>query len=366
MRASPTHEDPFAACRQEARTLARELSAVMRAGLRSVALLAALLALPAWPVQAMAAAIALPGARAFITNQGSHDVSVIDLDSGRELRRIPVAAGPAGVAVDVRHDRVYVTSPDGRMLTRIGARSLAVEATLELGGGPVGVAVDPAGSTVYVADWFRNALVVVDAQSFTVRTRIPVGRAPAGIAVAPDGHKVYVAERDEDRVAVIDMPTGVVSAHVAVGTHPFGLALSPEGSRLFAVNVLSNNVSVIDTASLAVLATVAVGNTPYCAALADDGRLFVTNQHGDSLSVVDPAAGRQLAKVPVDGFPEGIVADGPRILVVSWMDEELLELDALSMRVLRRIPTGHNSRGFGAFLWRPVAHGDEPTLQPKE
>jgi hypothetical protein len=41
------------------------------------------------------------------------------------------------------------------------------------------------------------------------------------------------------------------------------------------------------------------------------------------------------------------------MLVVSWMDEELEVLDTRTLKITRRTATGHNSRGFGTFLWRP-------------
>ena len=295
-----------------------------------------------------------PAARAFISNQGSHDVSVIELPSGREVRRLPVAAGPAGVAVDARHGQVYITSPDGRALTAFDTRTLQRRGEVQLGGGPVAIAVDREGEHIYISDWYQNQVLMIRAGTLEVERRINVGRVPAGLAVAPDGRRVYVAERDENRIAVIDTQSGTVIAHVAVGEHPFGLALDESGQRLFAVNVLSNNVTRIETDSLTASATIAVGNSPYCAVVAPDGRVFVSNQHGDSVSVIDGATARLLQTLAVGAYPEGIAVDDHALYVVSWMDEELEVFDLHSLSPILHVATGRNSRGFGAFLWRPV------------
>ncbi len=332
----------------------RALMAMLRVPVRQVqATLLALTLLIAAGVRADDAPVA------FITNQGSHDVSVVDLRSGVERQRITVAAGPAGVAVDGVHGRAYVTSPDGRALTEIPVRQPGRQRVLALEGGPVGIALDALRERIYVADWFGNQLLVVDVQAWQIVQRIALGHVPAGVAVSPDGGRVYVAERDDDTVAVIGVPENRVLTRIAVGHHPFGLALDRTGRQLFAVNVLSNDVSVIDLQAAVpqTVATVPVGQTPYCAVWTDDQRLWVTNQHGDSVSVIDLASRRVIATIATGAFPEGIDVDGGRVLVVSWMDEELDVIDRVTLQVTRRIGLGHNSRGFGQFVWHPSTAG---------
>jgi YVTN family beta-propeller protein len=55
------------------------------------------------------------------------------------------------------------------------------------------------------------------------------------------------------------------------------------------------------------------------------------------------------------GYPEGIAAHGDHVLVVNWMDDRVSVLDARSGRTLQTIPTGQNSRGFGAFIGAPAS-----------
>lgn len=291
--------------------------------------------------------------RAFVTNQGSHDVSVIDLILGKEIARIPVAQSPAGVAVDDVHGRVWVTSPDGRMLTQIDAQSLTVRATQEVGG-PVGIALDPLGEKIYVSDWYDHQLIVlktqIETQKLTILNRIPVGHVPAGIVISPDGDRLYLAERDDNQIAVFDTHSFNRIASIPVGQHPFGLALDATGKTLVAVNVKSNDVSLIDTGALIERVKIPVGISPYCAVFSDDGRLFITNQHSDSVSVIDVASAQLSQTLMVGAFPEGIDIFHNQLFVVSWMDEELDVIDLVNLKMIRRIPLGKNSRGFGHFI----------------
>jgi len=111
---------------------------------------------------------------------------------------------------------------------------------------------------------------------------------------------------------------------------------------------------VIDARGLTVTSTVKVGKAPYGAALTPDGTLlYVTNQHDDSVSVVDANRLEVVRTLPGFGYPEGVAAHADRVYVVNWMDDDVSVLDAASGRTLARIATGKNSRGFGAFIGAP-------------
>jgi YVTN family beta-propeller protein len=121
------------------------------------------------------------------------------------------------------------------------------------------------------------------------------------------------------------------------------------------LNVLSDDVSVMSTRTLNVIATIKVGSAPYGAALANGGKLlYVTNQHADSVSVIDADSLQVLRTLPGFGYPEGVAAHGDRVYVVNWMDDCVSVLDAASGESLARIATGANSRGFGAFIGAAV------------
>ena len=89
---------------------------------------------------------------AYITNQGSHDVSVIDLSTQSVIATIAVGRSPAGVAVASRAGRVFVSNPDSKTVSVIDMRQQALTATWPAGDGPVGLDASPDGSLLAVAD----------------------------------------------------------------------------------------------------------------------------------------------------------------------------------------------------------------------
>ncbi|CAN5920748.1 hypothetical protein BH11PSE8_BH11PSE8_40970 [soil metagenome] len=307
---------------------------------------------------------------AYITNQGSHDVSVIDLATQKVITTVPVGRSPAGVVASSRAGRVFVSNPDSKTISVIDMRTQKVIDTLPAGDGPVGIDAAPDGSRVYAADWYTNRLLVFDAHAeasndaATAKPRAPiasigVGRAPAGVAASDRPGMVFVAERDDDSVALVDVAARQVRLRTKVGTHPFALLFDAPRQRLYALNVMSDDVSVLDARDpdkLTLVATLKVGKAPYGAALAAGGSLiYVTNQHDDSVSVIDAESLKVVRTLKGFGYPEGVAANGDRIYVVNWMDDNVSVLDARSGASLETIATGKNSRGFGAFIGAPSA-----------
>jgi YVTN family beta-propeller protein len=301
---------------------------------------------------------------AYITNQGSHDVSVIDLATQKVVATVPVGRSPAGVVASSRAGRVFISNPDSKTISVIDMRAQRVVDTFAAGDGPVGIDAAPDGAFVYAADWYRNRLLVFEAGAAPGRasayTEIAVGQAPAGVAATDRAGMVFVAERDDDSVALVDAPGKRVRARVHVGDHPFALLFDAPRQRLYALNVMSDDVSVIDTRDLdhlAVIATIKVGKAPYGAALTTGGAMiYVTNQHDDTVSVIDAQTMKLAHTLKGFGYPEGVATFGDRVYVVNWMDDRVSVLDAGSGDEIGSIATGKNSRGFGAFIGAPPSH----------
>lgn len=287
------------------------------------------------------------GDLALVTNQNSSDLSVLDIATRTELRRIPVPGNPAGVAV-AKGGSTYAVSPDTKTVRRIDPETGAILAQVTLDGGPIGIALDADHDRVFVSDWYNARIWVLAADTLDPLAELETGSAPAGLAVA-DGW-LASADRDADQVSLFALHDLSLGARIAVGTRPFGLGFAPDG-RLFVGNVGSNDVSVIDPATAQVTATLPVGERPYGVAFAA-GRAFVTNQYADTVSVFDLATLAPLATIDVGEYPEGIdtVRDSGPVLVANWFSNTVSLIDPDKLEVVGEIATGDGPRAFGRFI----------------
>ena len=201
---------------------------------------------------------------AYITNQGSNDVSVVDLAGApRVVATVPVGAAPAGVVASSRRGEVFVANAGGSTVSVIDMRSLAVVASLPSGGGAVGIDASADGQRLFVVDLVRPAPAGLRHPHPRAAGQRGPGHGARRRAAEADGRQAWVAERDDDRVALVDVASARVLARVTVGNHPFALLLDTPRQRLYALNVQDNSLSVIDTRQRSVIATLATGKAPY-------------------------------------------------------------------------------------------------------
>ena len=201
------------------------------------------------------------GDRAFVTNQFTRDVAVVDLDWRRRVGTIEMEGDPLGAAL----------SPDGRLLfVTTNLDRLCVCALTENGGRVVRsaavpqvcteLACHPAGGRVYLPTWTAACVVELDAKSLTVLHRYEVGGRPHGTVISPDGLRLYSANED-GWVDLVHLPTGKIMRRT-FGTPINEIALTPDQTLVYACLRVAGHVAVLDAHTLDTVATLKTGGRP--------------------------------------------------------------------------------------------------------
>ncbi len=293
---------------------------------------------------------------AYVTNENSNTVSVIDTPTNTVVATVPVGIVPVSVAVTPDGTHAYVTNagPPGSVSV-IETASNTVVATIAF---PVGrtsaIAITPDGKLAYVANFTSNTVSVIDTGTNDVTgIPIPVGNAPFGVAVTPDGTHVYVTNLDSNNVSVIDAATKNVVATVPVGSFPAGIAVMPDGQHAYVANGGSDSVSVIATATNTVGATVAGVLAAEEIAITPDGKhAYVTNELSKTVSVIDTATNTaELATLPVGLDPLGVAVtpDGKHAYVANLGSNPgtVLVIDTATNMVVATVGVGNEPSGVG-------------------
>ena len=263
---------------------------------------------------------------AYVPNEKTNDISVINTTTNKVISTIPVENNPVGVAVNRDGTRVYVTNSGndtnrGYRFSIIYTNTHKVENKLVYAGEgvkPFGIAITP-DETLYIASYVTGKVYAVNLRADN-STPINVGIHPIGVVVTPDGSKVYVANKGSNDVSVINTTKNNVIATVNVGSEPYGVAASSDG-RVYVTNQNSSSVSVINTATNNVTTTVNVGIYPHGVAVTPDGsKVYVANQNPyyGSVSVINTTT-YVTKDVPVDGIPCGVAvtSDGKWVYVTT-------------------------------------------------
>jgi YVTN family beta-propeller protein len=101
-------------------------------------------------------------------------------------------------------------------------------------------------------------------------------------------------------LSVLPLPVRAqtVTATIPVGTAPIGVAVTPNGAYAYVTNNEGNTVSVINTATNTVTATITGFNYPLGVAVTPDGAYaYVANSGGNSVSVISTATNTVTATI---------------------------------------------------------------------
>ncbi|MGA0602402.1 YncE family protein [Caulobacter sp. KR2-114] len=137
-------------------------------------------------------------------------------------------------------------------------------------------------------------------------------------------------------VEALDVATGTLS-QIAPGARVHTVRALPDG-RLMITNGTAGTVVIANGATGAPEATIAVGKDPDAATFdAATGLILAMNADSGDVSLVDPAAGKEVARISVGGALEWVETDGAGRAFINVEDRaELVVLDIKGRKVLAR------------------------------
>lgn len=238
------------------------------------------------------------------------------------------------------------------------------------------LAYDAERQLLYVVDQANFRLAVIDTRRHRVLSSVRLGRLPFSIALSPDRRKVYVTNlgmfeysalpgADRKRAAETGLPFpafGFPSAEARDGVRRETAAGPVEVPGLGDPNVReSNSVCVVDVRNPEAPVVEAFirtglpfgngthGGSSPSGVLAAGGRVFVSNAHNDSITVIDAATNTVSGEIPIripgleelrGVLPIGMAWHEPTgwLLVAEAGINAVGVIDAKAMKVIGHLP----------------------------
>jgi DNA-binding beta-propeller fold protein YncE len=213
--------------------------------------------------------------------------------------------------------------------------------------GPHGLAVSPDRQFYYVSTAHGTpygSLWKLRVSDNVIVGRVTLGNFPATTQITPEGHLAFVVNFNlhgdmvPSDVSVVGVDDMVELTRVKTCTMPHGSRLNPQGTKHYSVCMMDDMLVEIDVATFAVSRhfmltkgkEMGMAGPPTAMA---GGAMQDMSGHG----MAAPAAGDPACS-PTWAQPS---SDGTRIFVACNKASDIVEIDASSWRMLRRIPTGN-------------------------
>ncbi len=324
---------------------------------------------------------------AYVANNGSNTVTILDLVAMRQQAVLPVGLHPVALAVSPVRNEVYVISQGASgnrgLLSIIGAETNTVLATLPLGRMPADIAIDASGERLYIANGGANSVSVIDTIQRRVVGVVGVGESPTELAVSPDGTTLAVTNRASNSVSLMEIPSHS-KGDLTPATLPKlrasfdgcpgagSLAILPDSSKAFVACAAGHQVlalSLRTSPSLAhrsrnsvaaepdqLLALLDVGISPVRLVLKPDGgEIFVTNEGSNTVSEIATGTNEVGGASLIGSSPvAGVVSADNSLLWVSNRSADTVAVYSVDDGKL--INTVHTGSGPGPVILSADGH----------
>jgi len=195
---------------------------------------------------------------AFVSNWESHDVSVVDVEKYKVIKKIKVAGIPRGMAVTEDNKFLYVCIFSTGEMQKIELSSLKIVKTMKFPkGAKRHIILDKKKNLFYVSDMYRGSIYVISPVDDKVVKEIPVDSKLNTAKLTPDGRYIFVSSRGPNnsesyllkgpkfgKVFVIDTATYEIKEWIWGRNQPTGLDISPDGKYMVFTNFLNDELEL--------------------------------------------------------------------------------------------------------------------------
>lgn len=292
-----------------------------------------------------------------VLNSLNADVSVVDPDNWKEIKRVPVGKEPHHIYLTPDGKSVLVANAAGNSITFLDPKTAEVQRTLysildpyhlrfspdmkwfvtaanrlnhidiykwhgvdaekplELvkripaAKTPSHIAIDGQSQTAFVTLQDSDELIAIDLIKQTPKWTVKTGDMPADLHLMPDNRTLLVGLTGEDTVQVFDVsgPSAKEIKRIKTGKGAHAFRAQGDGKHLLVSNRTANTISRINLSNLAVVNEYKAASGPDCMEVLADGKtLLVTTRWSGRLTVIDLDSGKVTEQVRVGKSPHGV------------------------------------------------------------
>jgi YVTN family beta-propeller protein len=269
------------------------------------------------------AAAAPDGSRYYISNEAQSTLDVVDTKTLKVTNSIPLSGHPNNIGISKDGRRVYVSiarAPGA--VDVVDTTSLEKVKSIPVKGAVHNTYVTPDGKWVVSGSIASKTITVISAATETPEWSLQLDRGirPMTFVTNPDGSTKWILAQLSDfngfavvdfatrkeisRIALPDLPPGKTT-YAFGGSESHGMAVTPDQKTVVVNSRLNSSIYLYSMPDLKLQGSVEVGKSPDWVTLTPDGKMaYVACAASDYVSVVDLAARREVAKIPVGQVPK--------------------------------------------------------------
>jgi len=178
-------------------------------------------------------------------------------------KRLPLARMPSHIAFDARSTMAFVTQQGSDQVSAIDLATQTVKWTMPVGKLPAGITMTPDDKYLLVGIMGSDYVEVIDWRARKTVKRIRTGNGAHNFRAVGDRRHVFVSNRVQNSINIIDQVTLENVGMIPVPGGPDCMELTNDGKTLWVTLRWIKKVAVIDVATRKVVKLIPVGRSPH-------------------------------------------------------------------------------------------------------
>lgn len=168
-----------------------------------------------------------------VSNWCSWDLSVVDPNENKEIKRIRLGRYPRGIVIDSASENAYVAIMGSEDIATVNLTNFSVEWLKNIGDSPRHLSLDPAGKYLYATLNGEYKVAKIDLSTGKVVKKVTTGEAPRSMAISDDGQFLYVVNYNSNTVSKVRASDMKVMESVKVNENPIGITYDPQTRQVW-------------------------------------------------------------------------------------------------------------------------------------
>lgn len=170
----------------------------------------------------------------YVVNTKGASVSLVDLNSHKELKKIPVGNYPYGVAIAEEGKTLIVGVEGEERVKFFETKSFTVTSEIKIGKMKNDhITLSPDGRYALVANFYSDAVIGIDVKTKKIAFRLKGLSAPHVVKFGPSKKKAYVTCKKVTGIGIIDPGARKVLQNYQLNVNPRSLTFSEDETKVF-------------------------------------------------------------------------------------------------------------------------------------
>ncbi len=167
-----------------------------------------------------------------VSNWSSGDVSVVDIEKSKEIKRIKAGRFPRGIVVDSKSKYAYVTIMGSIHILKIDLENFTTSQIKNVGNGPRHLCISSNDSLLYVSLNNEGKIAKINLFNESI-TKTICGGSPRSMIITPDDKFLYVVNYSINKMSKVDLKKFEVTEQQETKEHPIGITFDSQNNEVW-------------------------------------------------------------------------------------------------------------------------------------